>query len=286
RVDLGAGVNPAPLREKIILGAGSELLENSDVLVTQLAPNKPFPFEPFRMRTKFHFIEGYRGNDTVRGWRDFDSIYHAVFADMRGTAGYPKGKAYSTAPEGLLLRPAIPSDEIFGVDNTYGPRANFKISVRELPNNGRFRVTVVAAKYKDGLLLDADAKEQPVSNQAVVVRRPQSLQTVTIPRSGIYQVDIHAENHAPIPPDVSHLNEGLTGLWPKEGSDSPVGKALAVTSGGSGLVVPRHALPTDDAHNLGEGDFTIAAWIHPGKSRRQGILSLGNAEHSQGWFLD
>ena len=36
------------------------------------------------MRTKYRFIEGYRGNDTVRGWRDFDSIYHAVF---RGYAG-------------------------------------------------------------------------------------------------------------------------------------------------------------------------------------------------------
>ena len=72
------------------------LLDNSDVLVTQPVPAKPFPFEPFFMRTKYRFIEGYRGNDTVRGWRDFDSIYHAVFADMRGTEGYPKGKAYST----------------------------------------------------------------------------------------------------------------------------------------------------------------------------------------------
>ena len=172
RVDLGAGVNPAPLPEKIILGAGSQLLDNSDVLVTQLTPAKPFAFEPFFMRTKYRYIEGYRGNDTVRGWRDFDSIYHAVFADMRGSNGYPKGKPYSTAPEGLLLRPAIPSEEIFDADGTYGPKANFKISVRELPNSGRFRVTVVAAKYRDGLLLDAGAKEQPVSNDAVVVRGP------------------------------------------------------------------------------------------------------------------
>ncbi len=32
------------------------------------------------MPTKYRFIEGYQGNGTVRGWRDFDSIYHAVFA--------------------------------------------------------------------------------------------------------------------------------------------------------------------------------------------------------------
>src|SRR5262249_46704355 len=71
-----------------------------------------------------------------------------------------------------------------------------------------------------------------------------------------------------------------------EGADSPVGKALPVQSGGAGLVVPRSALPTDDAHNIGEGDFTVAAWIHPGKLRKQGIVSLGNADRSQGWFLD
>ena len=100
RVDLGAYVNPAPIREKLILGAGSQLLNNEDVLVTQLTPKKPFPFEPFFMRTKYRFIEGYQGNDTVRGWRDFDSIYHAVFADMRGSGGYPKGEAYSTVPQG------------------------------------------------------------------------------------------------------------------------------------------------------------------------------------------
>jgi hypothetical protein len=286
RVDVGAGVNPSPLPEKLILGAGSELLDTSDVLVTQLVPQKPFAFDPFRMRTKYRFVEGYRGNDTVRGWRDFDSIYHAVFADMRGTAGYPKGKAYSTVPEGLLLRPAIPSDEIFGLDNTYGPRANFKVSVRQLPSAGRFRVTVTAAKYRDGLLLDSDAKQQPTSNDAVVVRDLQALQNVTLPKSGIYQVDIHEESAVPPAPDVSRLTEGLAGLWPKEGADSPVGKALAVTSVSPGLVVPRKSLPADDAHYVGEGDFTIAAWIHPSKARMQGVLSLGNADRSQGWFVD
>ncbi|MEO8592697.1 MAG: DUF1592 domain-containing protein [Candidatus Solibacter sp.] len=286
RVDLGAGVNPAPLREKIILGAGSELLENSDVLVNELSPAKPFPFEPFRMRTKYRYIEGYRGNDTVRGWRDFDSIYHAVFADMRGTPGYPKGKAYSTAPEGLLLRPATPSDEIFGMDKTEGPRANFKIAVREMPNNGRFRVTVVAAKYRDGLMLDAAVKPKALSSDALVVRSPQSPGVVTIPKSAIYQVDIQTENDTPASPDVSKLTEGLTGQWPKEGADSPMGKTLTSTSGGSGLVVPRAQLPIDDAHAIAEGDFTIAAWIHPGKQRKQGIVSLGNADRTQGWFLE
>ncbi len=81
-----------------------------------------------RCSGQYRYIEGYQGNDTVRGWREFDSIYHAVFADMRGSKGYPKGQAFNLVPEGMLLRPVIPNDEMFGADGTYGPKANFKIS--------------------------------------------------------------------------------------------------------------------------------------------------------------
>lgn len=193
RVDLGSAINPEPSRDTLILGADSLLLKNDDFTVTQLTPAKPFAFDPFMMRTKYRFIEGYQGNDTVRGWRDYDSIYHSVFACMRGSHGYPKGLAYSTVPQGLLLRPAIPSAEVFGVESTYGPRANFKISLRELPENGRFRVTVMAAKYNDGLLLDPGTVSPPSENsKAIVCREPGPVpQRVTIPEAGIYQVDVY-----------------------------------------------------------------------------------------------
>lgn len=190
RVDLGAGINPKPIPDKLILGADSLLLENRDFVVEQPRPAKPFAFEPFAMRTKYRFIEGYQGNDTVRGWREYDSIYHAVFACMRGTHGYPKGRAYSTVPSGLLLRPAIPSSEVFGQESTYGPRANFKIAVRELPDHGRFRVTVTAAKYDDGLLLDPSTAAVETAD-SVVCRELKTPQTVAIKTAGIYQVDVH-----------------------------------------------------------------------------------------------
>jgi len=291
RVDLGRHVNPAPLSEKLILGAGSELLDTPDVLVTQPTLSKPFSFEPFRMRTKYRFIEGYRGNDTVRGWRDFDSIYHAVFADLRGSGGYPKGKAYSVAPEGLLLRPAIPSEETFGDTSTYGPHANFKISVRELPDHGRFRVVVTAAKYRDGLMLDPEVKPQPATEGALTIHDPKTPGSITVANPGIYQVDLETEKPSSAPADISKLNDGLTGLWPKAGDgenfeDSPVGKALSITGDTPGLVVPRKSIPTDDAHNVGEGDFSITAWIHPGKLKREGIVSLGDNDRSRGWYLD
>jgi hypothetical protein len=192
RVDLGTGINPAPCPEKLILGANSLLLENRDFLVTQPPLSKPFAFDPLKMRTKFRFIEGYEGNDTVRGWRDFDSIYHTVFACMRGSVGYPKGFPYSMVPQGLLLRPSITNDEIFEGDGTYGPRANFKISLRELPDDGRFRVTVTAAKYDDGLLIDHGQRPPSADGvDAVVCRDPATPKTVVIEKAGIYQVDLY-----------------------------------------------------------------------------------------------
>jgi hypothetical protein len=279
-VDPGAGVNPDPLPEKLVLGAGSALLDTSDVLVSQLTPTKPFAFEPFFMRTKYRFIEGYRGNDTVRGWRDFDSIYHSVFADLRGAGGYPKGKPWSTVPEGLLLRPAIPTEEMFDADGTYGPRANFKISLRELPDHGRFRVTVTAAKYNDGLLLDTGAKAQTGGTPLVWTAANKS---VTVASPGIYQIDVYPTEPKPVAPDASRLKEGLTGAWPAGGDttiESPVGKAV------HGVTVPRSALPTDDERALGEGDFTIAAWVKPKEMGRASIASLGMANRSLGWFLE
>lgn len=193
RMDLGRQINPTPCPDKLVLGANSFLLNNADFTVTQLTPQKPFAYEPFFMQTKFNFIEGYVGNDTIREWRKFDSIYHAVFACMRGSPGYPKGEAFETVPEGLLLRPAIPNSEIFGVSNTYGPMANFKISLRELPDHGNFRITVNAARYDDALLLNPsnDRAIGEAASQVIVDNLEKSAEsTVAIADTGIYQIDV------------------------------------------------------------------------------------------------
>ncbi|MBM3803658.1 MAG: DUF1592 domain-containing protein [Acidimicrobiia bacterium] len=304
RVDLGSGINPEPLREELILGAESLLLKNKDFVVTQLTPSKPFASEPRFMRTKYRFIEGYAGNDTVRGWREYDSIYHSVFACMRGSRGYPKGSAYSTVPQGLLLRPAIPSEEMFGVgEGTYGPKANFKISLRELPDYGRFRVTVTAAKYKDGLLLDPGTVSQALEGSAsILCHDPKAPHTVTIKEAGVYQVDLYtaARNDAPVAPDMSRLGEGLAGSWPLDDTgggvpngqaaslegnahfvDSPFGKAVSLDGVGDFVVISRH-----EAMNVGDGDFTVTTWIKPQRLRAAGIVALGVSSWAQGWYLD
>jgi hypothetical protein len=305
RMDLGASINPKPIPERLILGANSLLLNNQNFMVSQVKPVKPFAYDPFPMRTKYDFIEGYRGNATVRGWRKYDSIYHAVFACMRGTGGYPKGLAYQAVPEGLLLRPAIPSAELFGKSSTYGPKANFKISLRELPDQGRFRVKVKAAKYEDGLLLDSGTKSQlETSPTAITVNNPTQQQTVNIPKAGIYQTDVYSQpaRNVTIKPNATKLNEGLIGYWSLNGNatgqagkkkligklvgnakfvNSPFGKAVSVTGKNSAVVIPR-----DNSMNVADGDFSVAAWIHPKKLKQGGIVCLGGYSWIHGWYLD
>jgi hypothetical protein len=244
RMDFGRGINLQPCPDQLILGANSELLPNTDFQVTELAPRKPFVFTPYQMQRKFRFIEGYVGNDTIREWRNFDSIYHAVFACMRGNPGYPKGSAAQLIPAGLLLRPAIPGSEIFGESSTYGPRANFKISLRELPERGEFRVTVQAARYVDCLLLEpgtapapSPAADPSTANPAATTT-PAAPLTITLergpdgqwpplnlPSSGVWQLDVvRGPSAAKEPlllvlPDGHHCEGRLEKGW--TASDNP-----------------------------------------------------------------
>ena len=201
RMDLGKGINTNPFPDELILGAKSALLENSDFELSQPVPVKSFEFEPIRMRTQYRFIEGYEGNATVRGWKKFDSIYHAVFACVRGADGYPKGIAWEIIPSGLLIRPSIPGQGLFGGDYTYGPKSNFKVSLRQLPSGGKFRVTVTAAKYNDGLLLEAGTDSQTgAGSHSVVVTDPGTTCAVAIERAGIYQADLYFGDAPPAMP--------------------------------------------------------------------------------------
>ena len=305
RMDLGRAINQEPCPDSLILGALSMLLRNEDFQVVELVPDKSFEFTPFKMQTHYRFIEGYKGNDTVRGWREFDSIYHSVFACMRGNGGYPKGRPYDVVPQGLLLRPAIPSRELFQVESTYGPRANFKISLRELPDTGRFRVKVQAAKYEDGLLLDAGvpfAFESGVEELSGELKATPT--SVVVPEPGIYQVDVTARPTGRLEAELddSRLDEGLIGHWDFEGEgfesgqrpamkaelvgnakriETPWGQGLSVDGKGASAVVPHH-----ESMEVGQGSFSVSAWIRPSELRQGGILCLGGYSWIQGLYFD
>ena len=299
RLELGKDINANPIREKLILGALSMLLPSRDFVVTQPKPKKDFPFEPFAMRTKFRFHEGYAGNSTVRGWREYDSIYHNVFACVRGNGGYPKGLPYELIEQGLLLRPAIPSAELFGVESTYGPKSNFKISLRDLPNHGNFRVKVTAAKYDDGLLLERGAREYETNADSLVVNNPSAPSNLKVNKAGAYRAQVYFKSETPVKPDGSRLAEGQIGKWDftepqlakgklESGAkvvDTPFGKGLRLNGKASSYSQQRPK-SQGNSFNIGKGEFTIAAWIRPEKLRQAGIFSLGGYGYAHGFVFD
>lgn len=306
RVDFGKQINPQPCPDNLILGAGSHLLASDDFVVHEMAPEKPFEFNPFAMRTKYRFHEGYQGNSTVRGWKEYDSIYHAVFACLRGPRGaYPKGLGHEVISDGLLLRPAIPSRELFGVGSVYGPKPNFKIALRELPSHGNFRITVTAAKYDDGLLLDVECPPRDASSDKAIVVDPATTQVVNLQHAGVYQIDVHQQDDSEplVEADGSRLQQDLMGRWTFDESaaglagdqtqlpgafvgnaqqaQSPFGQSLRGEDADDAAVYPR-----TDAMNVAEGDFSVAAWIHPDKLARGGIVGLGKYGQMHGWYFD
>ncbi|MFM8570726.1 MAG: DUF1592 domain-containing protein [Pirellula sp.] len=317
RMDLGRSIHPSPSKESLVLGANNHLLANKDFIVTEPDLDKSFPFSQFRMQRNFRFIEGYQGNDTVRGWRDFEGIEHAVFACMRGTEGYPKGKAYELFPSGLALRTAIPSPEIFGESSTYGPQANFKISLRELPERGRFQVRVTASKVADLLVVDSSVPEwHPNQNAAARINLPPNPNPINsysavIPEDGVYLLQVHLlkPRLERVQADSTYLESGLLGYWSMNRKDSqtndnpiplsakgqgndelvgnakwvdsPFEQALSVSGEPSALVQN-----PDPVLSVGNGDFTVSAWIHPTKLAQGGIVCLGGYGYTHGWLLD
>ncbi len=83
------------------------LLNNADFVVTEPKPDKPFAYQPFAMRTKYDFIEGYAGNDTVRGdawswngreWREEEGERMSCHRRRRHTRGEGKERRRGEAP--------------------------------------------------------------------------------------------------------------------------------------------------------------------------------------------
>ncbi len=197
RVQLGRGINQNPVADDLILGHISKLLPTADVLISEPEITKPFACVPIAMQRHFRFIEGYQGNDTVRGWRDFEGIEHAVFACLRGSDGDdakdfldPRGRGHEVVAGGLLLRPSIPSDRYLGVGSKYGPLPNFKVAVRELPDEGRFRITVRAACYDDLLVVPPGNMRGEAGIGVEATRTEEDAWSVDVPHAGIYLVQV------------------------------------------------------------------------------------------------
>ena len=147
---------------------------------------------------------------------------------------------------------------------------------------------------------------QPLQGPDVwIVRGTASAQTISIRNAGIYQVDLYPPSSPESDvdqPEASRLAEGLIGYWPLDGNlssmpdrkelfgraegdatfiDTPFGRGIALDGAGDSVVVPR-----DESMQVGDGDFTVSAWIRPEQLRQAGIVCLGKYNWTHGWYLD
>lgn len=190
RVELGSGINEEPIAETIQLN-GPALLPKTNFQVRQSVPDKPFAFDPLAMQTRFRFIEGYKGNSTVRAWKEFEGLYHSVFVGMIGShtkGGYNYGRSSHMVPEGLLLRPRSPETERNGSRPSRGPAPTISMPMRELPKSGTLQITVEAARYDDGLQPHALAPESEQCIELDISGGKEA--TLEIPAAGVYQLDV------------------------------------------------------------------------------------------------
>ncbi len=78
--------------------------------------------------------------------------------------------------------------------------ANFKISLRELPDHGDFKVTVKASRYDDGLLLEnatpMDATSES-SDVRIAAMNASHSASIRIETAGIYQLDVSCVTSEP-----------------------------------------------------------------------------------------
>ena len=62
---------------------------------------------------------------------------------------------------------------------------------------------------------------------------------------------------------------------------SPHGQAVDFDGKDDAVVVLR-----DPVMDVGDGEFTVAAWIRPTQLRQGGIVCLGKYSWTHGWYLD
>ncbi|MFP6738840.1 MAG: DUF1592 domain-containing protein, partial [Planctomycetota bacterium] len=125
-------------------------------------------------------------------WRDFEGIYHNVFAALNGkfTGGLNYGRSHVFVPEGLLLRPRSPETQN-GKPPQQGPSPSFSMPLRELPSSGMFQLTVEAARYDDGFQPSSALPEANIRFEFDVSGGKDA--SLELPAAGVYQLDVVLE---------------------------------------------------------------------------------------------
>ena len=193
------------------------------------------------------------------------------------------------------------------------PKHEYRMFLRENRSKGRFRIKLTIRNepptygYGEHFLIKPGVPIAKSGSGQQVINDLAKPLTVQIPKEGIYQVDVllNPPTKVTITADASKLQQGLVGAWGLNGNaesesnrkeltgklvggatfvESPIGingKAVSLDGVDDSVVIPRHR-----SMDVGEGDFTVAAWINPSDLRQAGIVCLGRYNWVHGWYMD
>ena len=192
----GAAINPQPCPDNLVLGAISELLEQR-----RFRGDRAEAGQAVRVSSRFACGPTTTSSKatpaTTRSAAGGSSTASTTRLRLRArhARAIPRAKPTRSCPSGLLLRPAIPSPEIFGQSNTYGPMANFKISLRELPDAGELSRHGQSRALRRRVCCSMPARQPQDAGgrRSIVVPIWPASPDATRRRSreaGIYQVDV------------------------------------------------------------------------------------------------
>ncbi|WDE97902.1 DUF1592 domain-containing protein [Lentisphaera profundi] len=135
KIDFGSSANPSH-REQLTMGPGAQLIPTHEYKVSEPTPIHKYPFIHRKLKTDYVFSEGYKGNSTVKGDKEFKGLFHAVYPEMRSN----KGKVIK---EGVTLSPR--GDLNFGKAGGNGPSGQMKLVLRDYPRSGPITIRVKAS---------------------------------------------------------------------------------------------------------------------------------------------
>ncbi|MCM8531792.1 MAG: DUF1592 domain-containing protein, partial [Lentisphaeraceae bacterium] len=194
-VDFGHFINPT-LKEKITMGPGSRVIPTEHYKITAPIPVRSYGFTHRKLKDKFVFNEGYIGNGTIKGRKEFLGYHHAVYPEIDNF----KGKII---PEGIIISPR--GDLQLGKAGQRGPSSHMKLVVRDFPRSGPVTIRIKASQAPDSLILKStslaainssiphikDLKSTPSYLPSTNLEKPQFIlkAKLDIKDDGFYQID-------------------------------------------------------------------------------------------------
>ena len=224
KIDFGFNIHQEH-KESLTMGPGGRLIPTNHYKITAPTPERNYDYTHIKLRDEFVYNEGYKGNSTVKGDKNFKGYHHAVYPELANFQG-------KIVPQGMMLKPR--GDLNFGKAGGNGPSEHMKLVLRDFPREGSVTIRVTASKAPNSLIStylgESPANKplvtmtklasQPLYLSKANLEKPQyiMIDQLSVKEAGIYQLDVHLESEIDGPLNIHIGNTLLEGVRLKKGA--------------------------------------------------------------------